>query len=288
MLLNLLRAHVPSKGKVFEAKETNLSDMDGLLLLLFQLILGLASGLVMSLIGASAVMVIVPGLNIVLNYRMHAAIGISLLVDVLASLAVGYAYWRHGNVDLRQGLWIALGSVVGAQLGAGTTVVLPSWFLAVSYGIWMIVAGATIWKKGLDRASVADRFYKYIQFESIVKRTVVALLLGVLIGFNCGVFGAGGGILIMLVLMFVLDYPIHKAIGTSTVIMAVTAASATAGYLVRGNVDIMVGLVVSVGTIFGGLYGARFANIASEKTLSKVVGGIFMALGVVMTALRFI
>ena len=262
--------------------------MDGLILLLFQLVLGLASGLVMSLVGASAVMIIVPGLNIVLNYRIHTAIGISLLVDVLASLAVGYAYWRHGNVDLRQGLWIALGSVVGAQIGAGTTVVLPDWFLAVSYGIWMLTAGATIWKKGLDRASIADRFYKYIQFESPVKRAAMTLILGVLIGFNCGVFGAGGGILIMLVLMFVLDYPIHKAIGTSTVIMAVTAASATAGYLVRGNVDILAGIVVSAGTIFGGLQGVRFANIASEETMSKVVGGIFMALGVVMTALRLI
>ena len=93
--------------------------MDGLILLLFQLVLGLASGLVMSLVGASAVMVIVPGLNIVLNYRIHTAIGISLLVDVLASLAVGYAYWRHGNVDLRQGLWIALGSVADALLDCG-------------------------------------------------------------------------------------------------------------------------------------------------------------------------
>jgi len=262
--------------------------MDGLLLLLFQLVLGLASGLVMSLIGASAVMIIVPGLNIVLNYRMHTAIGVSLLVDVLASIAVGYAYWRHGNVDLRQGLWIALGSVVGAQLGAGTTVVLPSWFLAVSYGIWMITAGATIWKKGLDRASIADRFYKYIHFESAFKRAAVALFLGVLIGFNCGVFGAGGGILIMLVLMFVLDYPIRKAVGTSTVIMAVTAASATAGYLVRGNVDVLAGIVISAGTIFGGLQGARYANFASEETMSRVVGGIFMTLGVVMTVLRFI
>ena len=262
--------------------------MDGLILLLFQLVLGLASGLVMSLVGASAVMVIVPGLNIVLNYRIHTAIGVSLLVDVLASLAVGYAYWRNGNVELRQGLWIALGSIAGAQLGAGTTVVLPSWFIAVSYGIWMVIAGATVWKKGLDRTSIADRFYKYVHFDSPVKRIAVALLLGVLIGFNCGVFGAGGGVLIMLVLMFVMDYPVHKAIGTSTIIMSVTAASAATGYLVRGNIDILASVVVSIGTIFGGLQGARFANIASEETLSKVVGAIFMSLGVLMTALKFV
>jgi uncharacterized membrane protein YfcA len=88
--------------------------------------------------------------------------------------------------------------------------------------------------------------------------------------------------------MFVLDYPIHSAIGTSTIIMAITAASATTGYLARGNVDVTAGLIVAAGTVIGGLSGARFANIVSERALSKIVGGIFMVLGVVMTVLRFI
>ena len=60
------------------------------------------------------------------------------------------------------------------------------------------------------------------------------------------------------------------------------------GYLIRGNIDIIAGFVVSIGTIFGGLQGARFANVASEKLLSKLVGAIFIVLGIVMIALRFL
>jgi uncharacterized membrane protein YfcA len=262
--------------------------MEWQFLVLFLGGLGLASGLVMSLIGASAVMVIVPGLTIVLDMAMHKAIGVSLLVDVIASIAIGYAYWRHGNVDLRQGLWIALGSIAGAQFGAGITVIIPGLVLAVSYGVWMVGAGATIWRKGLDRTKIADRFYKYVRFESRSKQIAMCIFLGLLIGLNSGIFGAGGGVLIMLVLMFVLDYPIHSAIGTSTIIMAVTAASATAGYMVRGNVDVTVSLIVAAGTVIGGLSGAKFANYVNERTLSKIVGGIFMVLGVIMTILRFI
>jgi len=262
--------------------------MDGTLALVYLLFLGLASGLVMSMIGASAVMIIVPGLTIVLSYPMHVAIGVSLFVDVLASIAVGYAYWRHGNVDLRQGLWIALGSIVGAQLGAGVTVVVSDWILTISYGLWMVSAGYVIYKKGLDRTQIADRFYRYVQFDSHPKRVAVAIFLGFLIGLNSGVFGAGGGVLIMLVLMFVLDYPIRSAIGTSTIIMAITAGSATVGYLVRGNIDVRASLILSVGTILAGVTGARFANVVSEKTLSRIVGGIFMVLGVAMTILRFV
>jgi uncharacterized membrane protein YfcA len=254
--------------------------------LLLMVAVGLLSGLVMSLVGASAVMVIVPALNLALGYGMHAAIGVSLLVDVIASLAVGYAYWRHGNVHLSQGLWIALGSVAGAQLGAGFTVGLPGWFLAACYGLWMVGSGAAIWRKGLDRATIAERFRRYVRLESAAGRTAVALALGFGIGVNCGIFGAGGGILIMMVLIFILDYPIHKAVGTSTVIMAVTAASAAIGYGLRGNVDVLVSVVIAAGTVTGGTAGARLANLTSERMLARIVGGIFIVLGVAMTTLR--
>ena len=262
--------------------------MVGSVLLLLMVAVGLMSGLVMSLVGASAVMVIVPSLSLAFGFGMHVAIGVSLLVDVIASLAVGYSYWRHGNVDLRQGLWIALGSVAGAQLGAGWTVAIPGWFLAVCYGLWMVGAGVTIWKKGLDRAAIAERFRRYVQFDSAARRTAVTLALGFGIGVNCGIFGAGGGILIMLVLIFVLDYPIHRAVGTSTVIMAVTAASGAVGYGLRGNIDLLASVVIAAGTVTGGMAGARFANLASERTLSRIVGGIFIVIGFTMTALRLL
>lgn len=262
--------------------------MVGSVLLLLMVAVGLMSGLVMSLVGASAVMIIVPALNIAFGYGMHTAIGVSLLVDVIASLAIGYAYWRHGNVELRQGLWIALGSVVGAQLGAGFTVAIPGWFLAVSYGLWMVGAGATIWKKGLDRTAIAERFRRYLRFDSAARRAAVTLALGFGIGVNCGIFGAGGGILIMIVLIFALDYPIHMAVGTSTVIMAVTAASAAVGYGLQGNIDVLASVVIAAGTVAGGMGGARLANLTSERTLTRIVGGIFMALGVAMTVLRLL
>jgi uncharacterized membrane protein YfcA len=70
--------------------------------------------------------------------------------------------------------------------------------------------------------------------------------------------------------------------------MAITAASATLGYMYRGNVDVTASLIVAAGTVVGGVSGARFANLVSEKILSKMVGAIFVILGIVMTILRFI
>jgi uncharacterized membrane protein YfcA len=255
--------------------------------LVFMILLGLASGVIMSLIGASAVMLIVPTLNMFLNFDIHVAIGVSLLVDVLASIVVCYAYLKSGNVELRQGLWIALGSVFGGQLGAGVVVGIPGWLISLSFGIWMVGSGVIILRRGLDRAFIANRFAKYVQFESKTRRILVSIILGFIIGLNCGVFGAGGGILIMLVLMFVLDYPIHKAVGTSTIIMAMTAASATFGYFRQGNLEVKASIIITIGAIIGSLFGSRFANLTSERNLSRMVGGIFISLGIIMTILRF-
>jgi len=92
---------VVSEKATFFRCNTPLRGVVRLLQLLLLVAVGLLSGLVMSLVGASAVMVIVPSLSLLFGYAMHLAIGVSLLVDVIASLVVGYAYWRHGNVDLR-------------------------------------------------------------------------------------------------------------------------------------------------------------------------------------------
>jgi len=68
--------------------------------------------------------------------------------------------------------------------------------------------------------------------------------------------------------------------------MAVTAASAVLGYGLGGNVEVFASIVIAAGTVAGGAAGARFANLASERTLARVVGVIFMALGVTLTVFR--
>jgi len=70
-------------------------------------LVGLIAGVVTGLIGASGVMVIVPGL-VMLGYGAADAIGASLFADTVASLVVSWTYYQAGNVNLRQGWWIAV------------------------------------------------------------------------------------------------------------------------------------------------------------------------------------
>jgi len=77
--------------------------------LVAMILIGVFTGIVTGLTGASGVMVVVPLTTVLLGFPIHEAIGTSLMVNVVSSLAITYIYYKNGNVDLRSGIWIAIG-----------------------------------------------------------------------------------------------------------------------------------------------------------------------------------
>lgn len=251
-------------------------------------LLGICSGGMTSLIGASGVMIVIPALSLGMGFTMKEAIGTSLMVDVIGSLAVSYTYFKNDNLDLKRGVWIALGSVAGAQLGALFASAIPEAGLGSGFGIFMVIFGVIMIVRGVNTPKEGAKKDTLRKLKFDWQRNLISIAIGFFLGINCGLMGAGGGINFLLVLIFVLKLPLHKAIGTSTLIMAITALSGAIGHGARGNISLIVGLVVGLGTIIGGLLGARYANRISEKLLARVIGIVFIVLGVVMTAIIFL
>lgn len=247
--------------------------------------IGILAGIVTGLTGASGVMVVVPLLNMLLNFSVHDAIGTSLMVNVIASIATAYPYYKHGNVDLKSGIWIAIGSITGAQLGVFFAVKTPEAGLGGAFGIFLIVMGSIIWKRGLNRERLAKKIN--IKFKTEKKKILTALGLGFIIGIMAGVFGAGGGLMILFVLIFVLNFPLHLAIGTSVIIMAITASSAMIGYALHANLKPLAGLILGISAALSAIGSAKFANRVDEKILSKAVGLVFISLGIIMTVVNY-
>jgi len=256
-----------------------------LLTLFLLVLLGVCSGGMTSLIGASAVMVVIPALSLGMNFTMQQAIGTSLMVDVIGSLAVSFSYFKHGNIDIKRGFWIAFGSITGAQVGALFASKMPEVGLGGSFGIFLAIFGVVMLIRGAKIAAKEPSPENLLKVQARWQRILISVVIGFLLGIISGLFGAGGGINFLLVLLFVVKLPLHKAIGTSTLIMAITALSGAIGHGARGNVDLIVGLVIGIGTIIGGLLGARFANRVSEKILGRVTGIIFIGLGIAMTVI---
>lgn len=255
------------------------------LLLVFGI--GLVAGNVTGLIGASGVMVVVPAF-ILIGCPPADAIGASLFIDTVASLIVAWTYHQNKNLAVKEGVWIALGSIAGAQCGSYLAAAIPPVGLSSSFNVFLALSALVLWLYG-KRTIVPDA-------EGLVARWriggLVAALrsrprlfgaaLGVVVGVISGLLGAGGGIMILLILVFVMRFGMHEGIGTSTLIMAFTAASGAIGHAVSRNLPIGIAVVGSVGTVIGGRISATYANKVNEKSLSRVAAALFAALSVAM------
>lgn len=104
-------------------------------------IVGLVTGGITSLVGASAVTLIVPALTMLFHTDAHVAIGTSLLVDIVTSIIVAYNYHKQGHVRLKSGLWMALTAIVGAQFGSLVANRMHGGTLFSLFGVLMIYSG---------------------------------------------------------------------------------------------------------------------------------------------------
>jgi uncharacterized membrane protein YfcA len=248
---------------------------------------GIMTGGVTSLIGASGVMIIVPALTMLFHIGAHSAIGTSLFVDVIASATVSFSYFRHGNIEIRSGLWIALSSIAGAQLGAFLSSGISEASLSGAFGVFLAVSGIGLLIKSRREKTDAPAQRKS-PFTKKWQKIAASVVIGLGIGVISGLLGAGGGVMVLLALVLILAYPLHRAIGTSTLIMAMTALSSALGYAARGNIDLKLGCLLAAGAVAGGLIGSKFANRVSERTLQCIVSICFMAMGAAMTAMEII
>jgi len=254
-------------------------------MIIVMILIGIFTGIVTGLTGASGVIAVVPLVNMLLNFSIHESIGTSLIVDTIAPLAISYTYYKHGNIDIKSGIWIAIGSIFGAQLGASFAADISEGGLGGAFGVFMVIMGVVVWKKGLNQQFKSNKTKKMVKFETRTQRILIALILGFAVGFMTGILGAGGGGMILLILIFVLNFPIRVAVGTSALIMAITACSATLGYALHGNIRLVDGLILGFSAAGSGVVSARFANRVNEQILAKAIGIIFIILGIIMTIL---
>ena len=112
------------------------------------------------------------------------------------------------------------------------------------------------------------------------KRAVQSIVCGVLIGFICGFIGAGGGMMMLLILTSVLGYELKTAVGTSVFIMTFTALTGAASHFAIGGMpDPLIWALCVIFTLVWARIAAVFANKASPKTLNRATGVILVVLG---------
>jgi uncharacterized membrane protein YfcA len=190
------------------------------------IVIGMATGALTGFGGGSAVVIIVPALTQLLHIPFRIAVGTSLTVDVLTSALVSVGYARSGNVQLRRGWIFIVTAIFGPQLGILLSHDIPAAWLAIFFAMTMIAFGSNfVWHAWRNIPMVKNAENTRVTWQSIFW----VVIMGIAIGMITGLVGAGGGVMYLLALVYGLRYSIRPAVGTSVVIMAVSAVSGAVG-----------------------------------------------------------
>lgn len=246
-------------------------------------IAGIGAGLGTGFAGMSAAAVISPMLITFLGMPAYEAVGIALASDVLASAVSAYTYGKNKNLDVKNGL-VMMGTVLLftlfgswiASLVPNTTMGNFSVFMTFLLGIKFIVKPVMTTKESM--AAVEPK-----------KRFIQSVACGMVIGFICGFVGAGGGMMMLLILTSVLGYELKTAVGTSVFIMAFTAFTGSVSHFVIGGIPDVWSLIFCVAsTLLWARIAAKFANKTSPLILNRITGVILAILGLSIMAVNYL
>lgn len=244
---------------------------------------GLGAGLGTGFAGMSAAAVISPMLITFLGMPAYEAVGIALASDVLASAVSAYTYGKNKNLDVKNGLVMMITVLLFTLFGSWVASKVPnstmgSFSVAMTFllGIKFIVKPVMTTRESMENISSQKRF-----IQSVVS--------GIMVGFICGFVGAGGGMMMLLVLTSFLGYELKTAVGTSVFIMAFTAFTGAMSHFVIGGIpDLWCLFLCIVFTLLWARIAANFANKASAITLNRVTGCVLAILGAVIMVVNYI
>ncbi len=243
---------------------------------------GIGAGLGTGFAGMSAAAVISPMLVTFLGLPAYEAVGIALASDVLASAVSAYTYGKNRNLDIKNGLVMMAAVLAFTLVGSFAASLLPntamgnvSVFMTFFLGIKFIVKPVMTTKEAMNTVSRRKRF-------------IQSAFSGMVVGFICGFVGAGGGMMMLLLLTGVLGYELKTAVGTSVFIMAFTALTGAASHFVIGGAPDLWCLIFCVlSTLLWARIAARFANKASAVTLNRATGVVLTVLEAAICIINF-
>ena len=244
---------------------------------------GMGAGLGTGFAGMSAAAVISPMLITFLHMNPFMAVGIALSSDVLASAVSAYTYGKNKNLDVKNGSIMMVTVLVFTVIGSYISSLVPS----TTMGSFSVVMTFFLGIKFIVRPVMTTK--EAMNSVSAKKRAVQSVLCGMIIGFICGFVGAGGGMMMLLILTSVLGYELKTAVGTSVFIMTFTAfTGAVSHFAIGGLPDPAVWILCIIFTLIWARIAAVLANKATPKTLNRATGVILVVLGVVVMAFSFL
>ncbi|MBE9184692.1 sulfite exporter TauE/SafE family protein [Microcoleus sp. LEGE 07076] len=256
---------------------------------------GLFAGILAGFLGIGGGTVLVP-LLVALNYAPVQAVATSGLSIVITALSGSIQNWRMGYLSLSQVAGIGFPAVITAQIGAYFAGIFPPYLLLVCFGLllWINIYLIEVRKRltakkkaEVEQGEQPENAQLLITDRELPKNsnilynpTFAKIATGSAAGLLAGLFGVGGGVIMVPLQILLLGESIKTAIQTSLGVIVITAISATAGHAARGNVLWVVGLILGGGGLLGAQISTRFLPRLPDRTISLAFRSLLAILSI--------
>lgn len=229
---------------------------------LFIAISGLFSGILAGFLGIGGGTVLVP-LLVALGYSPIQAVATSALAIAITAISGTVQNWRMGYIKPQNILYLGLPALIAAQVGvylaAGFSpdVLLFAFGLLLVVNIFLVEFRKRVIAKHQDQATTSTK-------NPLIAKITTGGTAGVL----AGLFGVGGGVIMVPLQIIWLGEPIKTAIRTSLGVIVITAISAAIGHGIKGNVLFIEGILLGTGGFIGAQISTRFLPKLSNQVIS--------------------
>jgi uncharacterized membrane protein YfcA len=237
--------------------------------------LGLAVlvGLSLGMLGGGGSILMVPILVYLLDFGAKTAIAMSLPIVGITSLVGALGHWRAGNVRPRAALVFGVATMAGSFAGARLAAYVSGAVQLTILAVVMLAAAVS-----LDRDGTTGVNPNLGDAEGTSARLLGAAV-GAGVGLLTGVVGIGGGFLIVPALVLLLGMPMKQAVGTSLLVIAMSSASGSAGYLGRVAVPWDFVAVFTGIAILGILIGTALVRYVPQVQLKRAFAVFLVGVG---------
>jgi uncharacterized membrane protein YfcA len=259
------------------------------------LIVGVIAGTIGSLVGLGGGIIVVPMLLSLGSYistfddvSPQVAVGTSLLVVIFTGLSSTLTYMKYKKVDYKSGLIFFIGSGPGGIIGAYVNKLFNTTSFSIWFGLFMILVSIILMVKDklpqMKQRPGKKVIRSYIGDDgnevSYSYHPVLGVLIAFTVGFISGLFGIGGGSLMVPAMILLFMFPPHIAVATSMFIIFLSATTSSITHIALGNINWLFAAVLIPGAWFGGRFGAIINTKLKGKTVVNLLRIVLIVAGI--------
>ncbi len=252
--------------------------------------LGFVVGLSLGALGSGGSILAVPALVYVAGQTPQQATSTSLVLVALASLAGLPAHLRTGRVKLAAGVAVGATGIGGSFLGAALNrqlapeVLLAAFSALIALAAYRMLTACPSCTRVGEAEAMASGDGAPLAFGLSLGRIAALLAAGSMVGFLTGLFGVGGGFVVVPMLTPLLGFNMPQAIGTSLVVVAINAAVALVARLGSVHIDVPVTAAFTVAAVLGVVAGGHVADRIDAQRGLRVFAAALVVLAVFTAA----